>query len=352
VTEPDGRDAAAGEQGERGATAPIPHWPGERVSLGDYQVYVRSAPSDIPSPVIPDPDSTDPGYPGVNGSAREPALCVHGLEGSSRNWTDLMDLLRPRLACDALDLPGFGDSPPRPDGRYSIAAFAQTVIALIERRGRGPVHLIGNSLGGAVCVKVAATRPELVRTLTLVSPALPDSRPRLDLLRFPLICLPRVGPRLLRRYQALPPENRVADVIANCYSNPALFPQARYATEVAELSRRDSLGYATAALVGSIRTLTAETLRAGRHRAWRDTARVTAPSLVIYGRHDRLVDPRMAGRAARAFCDARIVVLPRTGHLAHMEHPGVVAAEIRVLLAAASQGAAVPAREFPLAPAG
>ena len=44
-----------------------------------------------------------------------------------------MDLLRPRLACDALDLPGFGDSPPRPDGRYSIAALAQTVIALIER---------------------------------------------------------------------------------------------------------------------------------------------------------------------------------------------------------------------------
>ncbi|HYB16573.1 MAG TPA: alpha/beta fold hydrolase [Streptosporangiaceae bacterium] len=288
----------------------------------------------------------------MNDSAREPALCVHGLEGSSRNWTDLIDLLRSRLACDALDLPGFGDSPPRPDGRYSIAAFAQTVIALIGRRGRGPVHLIGNSLGGAVCVKVAATRPELVRTLTLISPALPDSRPRLDLLRFPLICLPQVGPGLLDRYQALPPQNRVADVIANCYADPALFPPARFATEVAELSRRDSLGYPTAALVGSIRTLTAETLRVGRHRAWRDAARITAPSLVVYGSHDRLVDPRMAGRAARAFRDARIVVLPRTGHVAHMEHPGVVAAEIRVLLAAAGQGAAGRAREFPLAPAG
>ncbi len=335
-----------------GSGEPIPHWPGELVSLGDYQVYVRSTPSDIPQPVIPDSDSTKLEYPGVNGSAREPALCVHGLEGSSRNWTDLMDLLRSRLACDALDLPGFGDSPPRPDGRYSIAAFAQTVIALIERRGRGPVHLIGNSLGGAVCVKVAAARPELVRTLTLISPALPDSRPRLDLLRFPLICLPRVGTRLLRRYQALPPENRVADVIANCYSNPELFSRARYATEVAELSRRDSLGYATAALVGSIRTLTAETLRRGRRSAWRDAARITAPSLVVYGSHDRLVGPRMAGRAARAFCDARIVVLPRTGHVAHMEHPEVVSAEIRVLLAAASQRAAGRTREFPLAPAG
>ncbi len=304
-------------------TPPIPHWPGELISLGDHRVYVRSVPAAL----------------------GEPALCVHGLEGSSRNWTDLMDLLRPALAAEALDLPGFGDSPPRPDGRYSIAALAQTVTALIETRGRGPVHLIGNSFGGAVCVKVAAARPELVRTLTLISPALPDSRPRPDLLRLPLISLPRVGARLLRRYQALPPENRVADVITNCYSDPGLFPRARFAAEVAELTRRDSLDYAAAALVGSIRTLIAETLRVGRARAWRDAARITAPSLVIYGSHDRLVDARMAGRAAHAFADARIVVLPRTGHLAHMEHPDAVAAEIGVLLAERT-------REFPLAPAG
>jgi pimeloyl-ACP methyl ester carboxylesterase len=295
---------------------PIPHWPGELVRLGgDHQVYVRSTP----------------------GEGGEPALCVHGLAGSSRNWTDLMDLLRPRLAADALDLPGFGDSPPRPDGRYSIAALARTVISLIEQRSapnrHGPVHLIANSLGGAVSVKLAAARPDLVKTLTLISPALPDPRPRLDLIRFPAISLPRLGPRLLRKYEALPPQARVADVIATCYSDPALFPPARFATEVAELARRDTLGYATAALVGSIRALTAEFFRMGRHTAWRDAARVTAPTLVIYGSHDRLVDPRLAGRAAHAFPGARIVVLPRTGHLAHMEHPAQVAAEIDVLLA-------------------
>jgi pimeloyl-ACP methyl ester carboxylesterase len=290
---------------------PIPHWPGQPIDLGDHRVYLRSVPDE----------------------GGEPALCVHGLAGSSRNWTDLMDLLRPGLAADALDLPGFGDSPPRPDGRYSIAASAQTVAALIECRyitnGRGPVHLIANSLGGAVAVKVAATRPELVRTLTLISPALPDSRPRLDLIRFPVICLPRVGARLLRKYEALPPRDRVAGVIATCYSDPARFPAARFAAEVAELTRRDTLAYPTAALVGSIRTLVAEFFRA---RAWRDAARITAPSLVIYGRHDRLVDPRMAGRAARAFRDARVLVLPRTGHLAHMEHPAQVAAEIQALV--------------------
>ena len=53
----------------------------------------------------------------------------------------------------------------------------------------------------------------------------------------------------------------------------------------------------------------------------------------------------MAGRAAHAFANARIVVLPRTGHVAHMEHPAQVAAEIGVLLDATAR-----VREFPLAP--
>jgi pimeloyl-ACP methyl ester carboxylesterase len=338
---------------------PIPHWPGKLVSLGDYQVYVRSVPDQTPEvgPALSEPSPAEP-------ARREPALCVHGLEGSSRNWTDLMDLLRPRLAADALDLPGFGESPPRPDGRYSIAALAQTVIALIERNGHGPVHLLGNSLGGAVCVKVAATRPDLIRTLTLISPALPDARLRLDLLRFPLMSVPGVGARLLRQVQHLPPERRVADVIANCYSDPGRFPQARLTAEVTELHRRDALDYAAAALVGSIRTLTAETLRGGGRPAWRDAALITAPTLVIYGHDDRLVNARMAGRAAHTFPNARIVVMPSTGHVAHMEHPRLVAAEIGVLLAAANLSgqtgqtgqAQTPeagrAREFPLAPAG
>ena len=307
---------------------PIPHWPGELVRMGDQQVYVRST-----------PDKTG-----------EPALCVHGLAGSSRNWTDLIDLLRPRLACDALDLPGFGDSPPRPDRRYSITALAQTVAALIERREsrENKVHLIASSLGGAVAVKLAATRPDLVRTLTLISPALPDPRPHLDQVHFAVLSLPGVGPRLLRKYDALPPRNRVADVITTCFSDPARFAAERFATEVAELARRDTLDHATAALIGTIRTLTADFFRKGRHTAWRDAARITAPTLIIYGSDDRVVDPRLAGRAAHAFANSRIVVLPRTGHLAHMEHPEQVAAEITIMLDATAQRA----REFPLAPAG
>ena len=62
-------------EAQRVTSEPIPHWPGEMVSLGDHEVNVRS--------ITPDDQA-------------EPALCVHGLEGSSRNWTDLMGLLTDR----------------------------------------------------------------------------------------------------------------------------------------------------------------------------------------------------------------------------------------------------------------
>src|SRR5260221_764695 len=126
---------------------PVPHWPGRHVDLPAGQVYVRSAPA-------------------IAGA--EPAIFIHGLGGSSTNWTDLMDLLSrpvegqpaaPVLACAALDLPGFGSSPPACGG-YSVNAHVATVIQLIEEQGLGPVHLFGNSLGGTVSIRVAAARPE------------------------------------------------------------------------------------------------------------------------------------------------------------------------------------------------
>ena len=76
-----------------------------------------------------------------------------------------------------------------------------------------------------------------------------------------------------------------------------------------------------------------ETLRPAPLSLWRAAARVTAPSLVLFGQDDRLVHPRLAERAARTFRDARVRVLPRTGHLAQMERPGLVAALFRELAA-------------------
>ena len=314
-------------------TDPIAPWPGELVSVGSGEVFVRSAPA-----------------PG----GAELALFVHGLGGSALNWTDLMDLLRkppadrpgePALACEAVDLPGFGFSPPPASGRHTIDAMAESVAALIDRRGRWPVHLAGNSMGGAVCVRLAARRPDLVRTLTLISPALPDLRPRVLSLRLMLLCAPGIGPWMLNGVKSwMTPEARTAGSIAEVYADVRLMHPRRRAEEVAELVRRDSLGYADDVLLAAGRAIIAEYFRGGPRSLWRDAARVTAPTLAIHGSHDRLVRPAMAGHAARAFRGARVVVLPRTGHVAMMERPGLVAKEMRDLFGAARRPAPKVAR--------
>jgi len=314
-------------------TDPIAPWPGELVAVGAGEVFVRSAPA---------PEDA------------EPALFVHGLGGSATNWTDLMDLLRrppadradePALACEALDLPGFGFSPvlangARPGGVYSIDDMARTVCDLIDTRGHWPVHLVGNSMGGAVCVRVAARRPDLVRTLTLIAPALPDLRPRLLPMRVTVLCVPRVGPWLLKRaQQRIPAADRTAVSIRDVYADPTLVHPKRLAEETAELVRRDGLAYAGEVLLAAGRGLVAEYVRRGPRSLWRDAIRVTAPTLVIYGSHDRLVRPAMAAPASRAFRRGRVVVLSRTGHVAMMEHPGLVAKEMRELFASARRPA-------------
>jgi pimeloyl-ACP methyl ester carboxylesterase len=284
----------------------------------------------------------------AGGPERELVLCVHGMSGAATNWTDLMAELAPDFACAAVDLPGSGFSPPPETvAGYSVSALAGTVIRLIEALAPdhgapdhgvpdhgGGVHLIGNSMGGAVAVRVAALRPDLVKTLTLVSPALPDRKVRRTVAHFPLLALPFVGRRLVRQWVVrYPVENRVAGVFATCMYDPARVHPDRFALEVEALRRRDELSYDAASLVGAARTLVAETLRPPPFSLWRAAARVTAPSLVLFGRDDRLVHPRLADRAARVFRDARVRVLPETGHLAQMECPGTVAALFRAMVA-------------------
>jgi pimeloyl-ACP methyl ester carboxylesterase len=256
------------------------------------------------------------------------------MAGAATNWAEFMAELAGDFDCDAVDLPGSGWSPPPAEmAGYSIGALAGTVIKLIEHRGRGPVHLVGNSMGGLISVRVAATRPDLVRTLTLISPALPDRSIRRSAAQFPLLGLPIVGEWLLRRADRYPAQARVRGVMGACFHDPDAVHPELVRQAVAEMERRDALGYANACLVGAARAITAEYLRPGWAvgNAWRLARRVRCPVLAIYGGNDQLVDPRMAGRAAREFRDCHVMVLPCTGHVAQMEHPARVAREFREL---------------------
>jgi pimeloyl-ACP methyl ester carboxylesterase len=287
-----------------------PPWPGEKARIAGTDINVRRTPGD-----------------------GEPALYVHGLGGASTNWTDLAGLLSGRLSGEALDLPGFGESGPPPAGDYSVPAHARTVIAYLERRGAGPVHLFGNSLGGAVTVLVAATRPDLVRTLTLISPAMPWLRPRRgQAAGMPLLLLPGIGSVVQRRLDSLTPEQRARGLIALCFADPSLVPQNRIDEAVEDVRRRRDLPWRNDALLGSFRGLVASYLAAGPRSLWTRAGQVQAPTLVIWGEKDQLMPVAAAARTAAAIPGARLLVLPNVGHTAQLEAPETTARAVLGLL--------------------
>ncbi|GAA4549323.1 alpha/beta fold hydrolase [Amycolatopsis samaneae] len=282
-----------------------PPWPGAPEDVGGTTLHVRRT----------------PGADGV------PAVYVHGLGGSSTNWTDLAALLAPVAWGAALDLPGFGYSEPAPGFDFGLASHADVVVRYLEE-SPGPVHLLGNSMGGAICLLVAARRPELVRTLTLISPAMPDRRPdprRLSDPRMAFAYLPLVGAPVRRRLAALGPRERAAQVIKLCFADPARFPDGRLDELAAEHGARAGLAWAAPALARSTFGIFRAWSAVGPASLWAVAPTVSTPTLVVWGNHDRVISVRRAERTARVIPHARLLVLPRTGHVAQMERPNVVA---------------------------
>ncbi|MET7619456.1 alpha/beta hydrolase [Streptomyces sp. NPDC005408] len=260
------------------------------------------------------------------------ALYVHGLGGSSLNWSALMAQLEDVVDGEALDLPGFGDSPPPDDGNYSVTGHARAVIRFLDAAGHGPVHLIGNSLGGAVSTRVAAVRPDLVRTLTLVSPALPEIRVQSSAVPTALLALPGVASLFTRITKDWSAEQRTKGVLALCYGDPARVTDEALRNAVEEMERRIQLPYFWDAMARSARGIVDAYTLGGQHGLWRQAERVLAPTLLVYGGRDQLVAYRMARKAAAAFRDSRLLTLPDAGHVAMMEYPETVALAFRELL--------------------
>jgi pimeloyl-ACP methyl ester carboxylesterase len=263
----------------------------------------------------------------------QPALFVHGLDGASGNWSALMRRLHDVVECEALDLPGFGHSPPPDNGDYSINGHARAVVRRMEGSGRGPVHLFGNSMGGMVATRIAALRPDLVRTLTLVSPSLPELLAQRAAWFTALASVPGVAQLYARTSRGGSAEQRARAAAELVYGDPSSVPAEDMAAAAREIERRMALPYYWDALVRSTRGIVNVYTLGGQHCLWRQAERVLAPTLLVYGGRDKLVSFRTARKAAKAFRHSRLVTIPDGGHVAMMEHPDVVASAFRGLLA-------------------
>lgn len=254
-----------------------------------------------------------------------PALFVHGLGGNSTNWTDLMWILSDELRCVAPDLPGFGRSGPSASGNYSPQGQAQFLAEFIEATFSEPVHLFGNSMGGAISVQLAGRFGDLVRSVTLISPALPDLMPMRTNVQLPIIALPGVGDKLATRVAKLPVRQRVQATLNLVYADPSCVPEQRVREaqeDAAELASKPWVGMA---LQSALRGILGTYFDRGPDAPWKLAERIKTPVLLIYGSQDKLVNARAARRASKHFLHGRVMVVPHSGHVSQMEHPEVVA---------------------------
>ena len=297
----------------------IPSWPGGVETFGDLRLHVRRTPG---------PEDTT-------------AVFIHGLSGSSTNWTDLAAMLSGHANGMAVDLPGTGESEPLPGYRFTLDEFADTVAQALRAAGGGPVHLFGNSLGGAVSMLVAARHPDVVRTLTLISPAVPDRRPlpaRLSDPRIALAMLPVVGERARGQLAALTPRARIEQMQRLCFADPSIVPETRIEEAAQELSARMGQPWNGPALAGSTFGLLRAWFAPRARSLWTAAGQIKAPTLVVWGTEDRLVTVRKAPKTARLIPHARLLVLPRTGHVSQMERPVTVARAVLAMWHMADDG--------------
>ena len=265
------------------------------------------------------------------GGSGPPFVLVHGLGGSHVNWMRLGPLLAERGSVTAIDLAGFGRTPPA--GRSTgILANADLLARYVEQEIGGPAILVGNSLGGLVSIAAAASRPDLVKRLVLVDPAIPPAPgtppERQVVMAFTAYLVPGIGEAFVRRrLMRLGPERLVRESFDLVCTDASRVPEEVIQAHVEMAKFRTRLPWADASMLRAARSMLGIILR--RRRFQQLIRRVEAPTLLIHGENDRLVRHAAAKVVATVRPDWTFHTIPDAGHTPHLEAPEEVAAAIR-----------------------
>ncbi|MFE7629278.1 alpha/beta fold hydrolase [Kocuria sp. NPDC057446] len=245
-----------------------------------------------------------------------PVVLLHGIGRSLEDWSAVHELLAEDHRVLSMDLPGFGLTPAGTE-RPGLGAFARAVVGVLDALGEErPVHLMGNSLGGAVAMTVAAEHPGRVAGLLLADSAgfgREANVSALPMVWAALSRLPVVGPRFR-------PLARAAAVRSqqSCFFDPSLATPER----LRHAARVGAQPDFRATFLGTYRSIGLPVI--GVLPGWRRAllAKVRAagpPVLVVWGDADAVLPAHHAEAAAAALPEARLHVFPDTGHMPQIE---------------------------------
>jgi pimeloyl-ACP methyl ester carboxylesterase len=250
-----------------------------------------------------------------SGGGGATVLFSHGLLYSRRMWDAQIPELRARFRCIAYDHRGQGESE-MPATGLDMDTLTEDAAALIDVLGVGPVHFVGMSMGGFVGIRLAARHPELVRSLILVdtaaSPEPAKNVPRYRRLEW-----------VARWFGTWPVAGKVQAIMhgASARKDPARAAVLRTWQEL--LLRAD-----TAAMNRAVEGVLT------RESAVPLLARIHCPTLVMVGEEDTATVPARSEEIAAAIPGARLVRIPRAGHMSPIDAPEAVTAQLRGFLEA------------------
>jgi glycerol-3-phosphate dehydrogenase len=271
-------------------------------------------------------------------------VLVHGLGGAHVNWMSVGEKLARQARVVAIDLPGFGRTPTDGDSA-SIHANRALLTRFVDRVMGGPAILVGNSMGGLISLMTAAEAPASVAGLVLVSSALPPARGAFFDLGVAVIfagyCLPGIGELLMTGRKALlGSAGSVKQMLELCCVDAGRVAPEVVAATIALSQERTKTTGGNAAFLSAARSIVACVLQRGAFEKM--VGRITAPTLIVHGTHDRLV-PLAAARALSALrTDWTLKVFDHLGHVPQLEDPAGFVAAVEAWLQHA--GAALGAR--------
>lgn len=264
------------------------------------------------------------GAPPDVGAANAPVVLVHGLGGSHVNWLAVAPRLGARGRVVALDLAGFGRTPPG-SRTASVEDNQELLDRFLAEVVREPAILIGNSMGGLISIMEAGAHPERVAGLVLVDPAQPRplfSLPDLEVaLRLGLAAVPGMTSFMVRKKgERSGAEALVRRTLDLCCVDSSRIPEEVFAAHVAIAEERlTKMPWSENAFAEATRSILAVLARPGRFREL--VSHVRAPTLLVHGVEDRLVPVEASRELARLRPEWSFVEQAGVGHTPQLEDP-------------------------------